>query len=140
MNNQQLSLNITDGVHVEVQPDFLGISDDDNLYNVFSYRITIANRSTTTLTLTHRFWKIIDANGQEETVFGEGVVGYTPTLEPSMTFTYSSICPLRTLWGTMEGYFVMQKDDNTTINVTIERFFLIHPSLLTDNNDDLGTK
>jgi ApaG protein len=140
MNKKLSSLNITEGVHVEVQPDFLGISEDDNKYNVFSYRITIANKSTTTFTLTHRFWKIIDANGQEETVFGEGVVGYTPTLEPSMTFTYSSICPLKTLWGTMEGHFVMQKEDCSTINVTIERFFLIHPSLFENNNEKLGTK
>lgn len=40
----------------------------------------------------------------------------------------------------MEGHFVMQKEDCSTINVTIERFFLIHPSLLENNNEKLGTK
>ncbi|HRE58888.1 MAG TPA: Co2+/Mg2+ efflux protein ApaG [Candidatus Kapabacteria bacterium] len=140
MENQQIFISYSHGVHVEVYPEFLGISTNDNQYNVFSYRITITNESTSTVTLTHRFWKIIDANGHEETIFGEGVVGYTPRLEPSMTFTYSSMCPLRTLWGTMEGYFVMKKDDQTTVDVNIERFFLIHPSLLTKNNENLGTK
>lgn len=140
MNVEFSTESIRQDVKVVVHPEFMGIDDDEHPNNIFSYRITITNNSKDTVTLTHRSWKIIDADGNEQHVFGEGVVGYTPRLEPTMTFTYSSMCPIKTLWGTMEGYFVMRKDDGSIFHVHVDRFFLIHPTLITNVSDKNGTK
>jgi len=140
MNTISSTESITSDIKVVVHPEFIGVDDDEFPNNVFGYRITITNNSNNIVTLTHRSWKIIDADCNEQNVFGEGVVGYTPRLEPSMTFTYSSMCPIKTLWGTMEGYFIMQKDDGSIFHVLIDRFFLIHPTLITNVDDKNGTK
>ncbi len=73
----------------------------------FSYRVRIENHGEDTVQLLSRLWIITDDAGTEQRVEGPGVVGETPTLRPGEAFEYTSFCPLRSPFGTMEGHYVM---------------------------------
>ena len=45
--------------------------------------------------LKNRYWKIVDSNGSEQEVKGEGVVGEQPILNPGEKFEYASGTPYR---------------------------------------------
>jgi ApaG protein len=55
-------------------------------------------------------------------------VGETPRFQPGEAFKYQSFCPLPTPWGTMEGSYTFQRDDGTTFEVAIGRFYLRTPA------------
>ena len=57
---------------------------------VFSYTITITNNSAETVQLLSRYWLITDANGDANTVTGEGVIGQQPYIKANESFTYTS--------------------------------------------------
>ncbi|PWG04722.1 Co2+/Mg2+ efflux protein ApaG [Polaribacter aquimarinus] len=114
---------ITKGIKISVKTKANGTSYRNNrLYYVFSYYITIENKSSDTVKLTDRFWKIFDSLNQTEIVSGEGVVGQTPVLKPNDTYTYSSGCFLESNIGAMKGFYTM-------INMqTFEQFKVIIPT------------
>jgi ApaG protein len=122
------SVLITAGYRVEVEPKFLPMESDTsaNRY-VFAYKIRITNQDGPVATLRRRAWKIVDAVGREERVEGDGVVGHQPLLAPGESFVYSSYCPLATAWGTMEGAFTMELEDESTFEIGVGRFFLVSP-------------
>jgi len=91
---------------------------------LFGYRIMIVNESSQSVRLLSRYWQIIDADGNEQEVRGAGVVGVTPQLNPQQAFKYTSYCPLRTSWGTMEGCYQMLGDNGETFDAAIGRFWL----------------
>jgi len=107
---------------------------------VFGYRILIVNHGQQPAKLLSRRWLIIDGEGQERHVQGQGVVGQTPRLEPGQAFKYSSFCPLETPWGTMEGSYRMQYDDGQEFDVTIGRFYLATDKLDTAEPDERLTQ
>lgn len=91
----------------------------------FAYRVTMSNDGDHTVRLESRHWVIVDAEGEREEVIGDGVIGYNPTLEPGEYFTYTSMCPLSTPWGTMEGWYrFVRVDNDTPLDIRIERFYL----------------
>lgn len=94
---------------------------------VFGYKILIHNTSSEPVTLLGRHWDIVNSDGVRETTEGEGVVGHQPRLEPGQAFQYNSFAALATEWGTMEGFFLMQRDDRSTFHANIGRFFLTPP-------------
>jgi len=94
---------------------------------LFRYSITIDNGSRHTVQLLTRSWLIIDGGGEEHRVDGDGVVGLQPILKAGETFEYSSFCPLRKRWGTMEGSFTMRREDGTMAVVRVGRFYLVQP-------------
>jgi ApaG protein len=96
----------------------------------FAYEITIANVGDASAMLTHRHWIITDGTGHVEEVEGEGVVGHTPHLEPGQEFRYTSFCPLSTPVGTMEGSYLMVRDDGETFEAAIAPFTLATPHSL----------
>ena len=55
---------------------------------------------------------------------GPDVIGEEPRIEPGEEFEYMSGCPLPTTWGTMEGHYVMERDDGSTFQAEVGRFFL----------------
>ena len=114
---------ITKGIKISVDTKYKGISHrDSKLYNVFSYTIRIENTSSETVKLTDRFWKIYDTLSPTEIVSGEGVVGQTPILKPTETYTYNSGCFLISNIGAMKGFYTM-------INLTtFEQFKVIIPT------------
>ena len=114
---------ITKGIKISVDTKYKGISQrDSKLYHIFSYTIRIENTSSETVKLTDRFWKIYDTLSPTEIVSGEGVVGQTPILKPTETYTYNSGCFLISNIGAMKGFYTM-------INLTtFEQFKVIIPT------------
>ena len=133
MPNNTNSITITDGIKIWVEPDFVQEENTkEGKKNLFSYRVEISNVGTKWAKLLSRYWCIINADGEKDEVKGGGVVGYYPELKPGSSFTYTSYCPLDTDWGTMEGYFEMLREDGTTFNAIINRFFLVNNKLIKD--------
>lgn len=125
MSTPDFSDMVTDGVRVGATGYFLPEeSDPEGRRFVFGYTIVLANDGASAAQLVSRRWVIIDAHGRREEVEGEGVVGQQPRLEPGQAFKYQSFCPLKTPWGTMEGSYQMRRDDGTTFDVRIGRFYL----------------
>ena len=121
---------ITQGIRVQAQAQFLpSESDSERRHYVWAYRIVITNEGTARAKLKSRHWIILDADNRREDVRGGGVVGKTPTLSPGDRFEYTSGCPLRTRWGTMEGSYTFERDDGAAFEASIGRFFLVPPSL-----------
>jgi len=109
-------------------------SDPKNNRYVFSYTITIENKSDQPCQLLSRHWVIQDANRKIEEIYGEGVIGQQPLIEPGEKYRYSSGAVLETEIGTMEGRFFMicksAKDGNSEFDVPIPKFVLSVPRTL----------
>ena len=116
---------LTQGVRVKVASQYLPeqSSPDDEQF-VFAYRVRILNEGDEPVTLRSRRWVIKDGDGEVEIVEGEGVIGEQPRLEPGQMHEYVSGCPLPTTWGTMEGHYVMEREDGSTFEALVGRFFL----------------
>lgn len=93
----------------------------------FLYTITITNEGSETVQLLTRHWIITDGAGKIEEVRGPGVVGETPTLAPTESFTYTSGCPLTTPFGMMQGSYQMVTKGGEEFDVTIAPFTLSEP-------------
>jgi len=116
---------ITYGIRVQVFPSYLPEhSDPVRDQYVFSYRIVITNNSDLSVKLINRHWVIINADGERSEVRGPGVVGLQPELGPGDVHEYQSLCPLDTVWGTMEGEYEMQDDEGRRFEAEIGRFYL----------------
>lgn len=115
----------TQGIRVEVSPSYMpDHSRPSEREYVFSYRIRVTNQGESAAQIVSRRWIIVDAGGNRHDVEGPGVVGQQPRIEPGQTFEYSSYCPLKTPWGTMEGTFQMRRDDGTVFDAAVARFYL----------------
>ena len=115
----------TRGIRVRVHSRYVPErSDPDHMQYLFVYRVRIRNEGDATVTLRSRKWIIKDADGEVEIVEGPGVVGEQPCLPPGAQHEYMSGCPLETSWGTMEGHYVMEREDGTTFQAQVGRFFL----------------
>ena len=97
---------------------------------LFAYTITIENTGTIAAKLLNRKWLITDANNKVQEVYGEGVVGEQPHLQPGEHFTYTSSAMLDTPVGQMEGHYEMMADDQTTFDAPIPMFSLAVPNIL----------
>ncbi|MEZ5974534.1 MAG: Co2+/Mg2+ efflux protein ApaG [Planctomycetota bacterium] len=116
---------VTEGIRIQAAAQFMPAeSDPDRGRFIFVYRIRITNQGTETVQLLTRDWVIIDANGRRETVHGDGVVGKQPILSPGETFEYTSYCPMRTEWGTMEGHFTFVDIEGRTFKAGVGRFYM----------------
>jgi len=119
---------VTRGVRVSVMSEYA--ADRSNPAKnqwFFLYTITIANESAQTVQLISRHWIITDGTGQIEEVKGPGVVGKQPTLDPGESFTYTSGCPLRTSFGTMQGTYQMVTKAGDEFDAIIAPFALSEP-------------
>lgn len=96
----------------------------------FAYTVTLRNAGEVTATLLRRHWLITDADGHEEVVDGEGVIGHQPTLGPGEVFEYTSGAVLRTPVGTMQGHYYMHAEDDTQFQAAIPVFGLTIPGIL----------
>jgi ApaG protein len=125
MTSPTLSDTTTEGVRVGATAFYLPEeSDPEQHRHVFGYRIVIVNEGASTCTLRSRHWVIIDAAGHTEEVKGPGVVGQHPRLNPGDGFKYTSYCPLRTQWGTMEGSYLFERENGEKFSVKVGRFYL----------------
>lgn len=123
----------TRGIRVEVDPVYLPEQSDPEgaatkgPVFVFGYTIRITNLGDEPVRLLTRFWRIVDADGEERIVEGQGVVGEQPEIEPGRYHEYSSFCPIETPWGTMEGRYGMRVESGSRerFDVAVGRFFLV---------------
>lgn len=118
-------------IEVKAEPAYLEEQSvpSENQY-VFSYTITIQNTGSVAARLMSRHWFIVDANGQEREVHGDGVVGKQPHLPPGGNFRYTSGAMLETPVGSMRGSYQMMADDGMRFDVPIPVFTLAIPRTL----------
>ncbi len=120
---------VTKGIKVSIETRFEGsfIHDGKSKYS-FSYTIRIENQSKDTVQLKARNWQIKDALNDIDVVYGEGVVGRKPVINPGQSHTYSSGCLLNGPFGSMSGYYEMINFTTTKIfKVNIPSFRLSAP-------------
>ena len=112
-------------VDTEYQPEY---SNPGQFHFVFTYRISIENRSEETIQLISRHWDIADATFPNREVDGEGVVGKQPILHPGQSHQYVSGCNWRSGMGKMKGHYRMEEvSDGTQFDVEIPEFSMIVP-------------
>jgi ApaG protein len=118
----------TRSIRVTVEPTYLDdqSSPSDNHY-VWAYQIRIENKSTDTVQLLHRYWRITDAQGRVQEVRGDGVVGEQPTLRPGESYEYASGTPLPTPSGIMVGSYEMETEQGARFDVAVPAFSLDSP-------------
>jgi ApaG protein len=131
LNSKLLAMvsKISEGIEISVetfyQPDY---SNPVSGEYMFAYRITIENHNNFPVKLHRRHWYIIDSNGNNREVEGEGVVGVQPTLQPGERYQYVSGCNLRSEMGKMHGTYLMENLHNkSSFDVNIPVFEMIVP-------------
>ena len=113
---------------VDVKSFFLEEQSEPSENNyIWAYKVLIKNNSVNTVKLISRCWKIIDENGFQKEVRGDGVVGEQPTLKPGESFEYTSGTPLKTDNGIMQGFYIMTKNSGEKIKIDIPTFSLDSP-------------
>ncbi len=118
-------------IRISVESAYLDTeSDPDDERFVFSYTVTIENLGNTAAQLLNRHWIIIDGNGREQEVKGEGVVGEQPLIEPGTGYQYTSGTMLETPVGIMQGSYQMQGSDGLLFDAEIKPFTLAIPRVL----------
>src|SRR6476469_995216 len=120
---------ISEGVEISVETFYQAeYSNPANHEFMFAYRITIENHNLFSIKLLQRKWYILDSDGQNREVEGDGVVGVQPILESGKQFQYVSGCNLRTEMGRMHGQYKMENLHNKTmLFVNIPPFEMIVP-------------
>jgi len=119
---------VTRDISVSVRPFYLeeqSAPDADRF--VWAYRVNIENKSSETVQLLNRYWRITDKLGRLQEVRGPGVVGEQPVLKPGESFEYTSGCPLATPSGIMVGSYEMTTSDGQRFNIDIPAFSLDSP-------------
>ncbi|MEM7082589.1 MAG: Co2+/Mg2+ efflux protein ApaG [Pseudomonadota bacterium] len=118
-------------IRVNVSAHYVeGQSEPTRHRYVFSYTITITNLGARTAKLLSRHWIITDAEGNQQEVHGDGVVGEQPTMAPGEGFRYTSGAILKTPVGSMQGSYTMVDDDGNTFKAPIDPFTLAVPGYL----------
>jgi ApaG protein len=115
---------ISSGIKISVQ---VSLNEDISIIEqsrfFFNYQITIENNNPFAVQLLRRHWGIFDSLHMPRIVDGEGVIGLTPLLEPSQSFSYTSGCDLHSEIGFMEGYYTfLNLVNGDTFEVEIPRF------------------
>lgn len=116
---------ITEDIRIEVRPVYIdGQSDLIARKFVFAYFVKIENQSRERIQLLRRHWLINHGGYRVEEVEGEGVVGKQPVIAPGESYSYNSFCILESFEGSMEGTYLIRKENGEFIRVTIPRFTL----------------
>ncbi len=123
---------VTEGIEVSVDTLYEeGQSRPTERLYLFSYHITIENRTPEKVQLLRRYWQIFDSNGEYREVEGPGVVGEQPILLPGERYSYESFCNLKTDMGKMKGTYTFERlRDRKMFIAEIPEFKMIVPSKL----------
>ena len=115
---------VTSGVQIIVEPRYEpGLSSPMLEQFLFSYHIEIRNHNDFSVQLMRRHWFIFDSFAVKREVEGPGVIGEFPILAPGASFDYHSACDLRSMRGTMKGFYSMKNMENEeTFRVNIPQF------------------
>ena len=125
---------MTDGITVRVAVNFLPEQSRIEAGKWFwVYHIRIENHSDQVVQLLSRCWKITDGRGMVNEIEGEGVVGEQPVIAPGGSHDYVSGCPLTTPSGSMEGHYVLRREDGVLLEAALPFFPLAAPA--TESSD-----
>ena len=118
---------VTEGIQVSVEVTYQQeFSSPHQHHYVFTYKVTIENKSNQTIQLLRRKWEIFDAAEASKIVEGSGVVGQQPIIEPGESHSYVSGCNLKSGLGKMKGiYFMERLIDGKSIEVRVPEFHMI---------------
>lgn len=123
--HSRVSTATTDGIQVTVESRYLpDQSTPEQRKFAFAYRVRIENHGDLPARLESRHWIIMDGQGEQQEVRGEGVVGEQPRLRPGEGFEYTSGCLLKTPHGSMRGTYEMVRDDGLRFDAVIAPFTL----------------
>jgi ApaG protein len=117
----------THGITINVQPEYdvKNSFPSENRF-VFRYNIEIVNNSDVTVKINRRQWIIYDVGFGFTEVLGDGIIGLTPTIQPTESFSYFSNVVLRSGVGTMTGnYFITDIESEKSLKITIPKFNLL---------------
>ena len=121
----------TNGIRVQVTTKYLSERSSPREQEYwFAYFIRISNVGDETAQLISRHWVITNADGEEQEVRGEGVVGEQPVLAPGAVYNYNSFCNLKTSVGTMHGEYTMVRPTGDLFEARIAPFTLAIPNAL----------
>ena len=127
----RVSNTLTRGIRIIVESAYVPErSEPMQQYFFFAYTVTISNEGRETAKLVSRQWIITDSDGNAEEVVGMGVIGVQPVLRPGESFEYTSFCPLRTSFGSMQGAYTMITDGGETFEARIDPFNLAVPGVV----------
>lgn len=122
---QQTFVEISHDISVEVKPLYLQEESSPVAgKHVFAYFITIRNMGDQPVQLLKRHWDIKDSVGEQYEVNGDGVIGKQPTIAPDDEHSYNSFCVLKSYKGSMRGFYLMEREDGSSIKVKIPEFRL----------------
>lgn len=118
-------------ITVKVKPVYLAEKSNpkDSTY-AFSYDIKIINNGTAPVKILARRWYIADANDKVQEVYGEGVVGEQPLINPGAFFEYSSSVVINTPVGNMRGVYYAKDTQGNQFDIAIPAFTLAVPNAL----------
>lgn len=121
---------ITQNIHITVWPEFIDSKSSiiGDLF-IWAYHVRIDNKSSESVKLINRNWRIIDEKGIVQEVRGEGVIGEQPTILAGGSYQYSSGVHLRYPSGIMTGKYQMLKDNLEVFDAKIPTFSLDVPSI-----------
>ena len=118
----------TRNIRVAVEPNFLeDQSEPERGRYLWSYQVTIENKSSETVQLLSRYWRITNSRGIVREVRGDGVIGEQPVLKPGQAFEYTSGAPLETPSGFMTGSYQMRSASGENFDIGIPMFALESP-------------
>ena len=118
----------TKKINITVNPYYLEEqSEPDDQHYVWAYQVVIDNQGSERVQLKNRYWKIIDSNGSQQEVRGEGVVGEQPILNPGEKFEYTSGTPLSKPSCFMGGHYEMETIKGSKFEAEIPQFSLDSP-------------
>ena len=122
---------VTRGIRVTVKSQYIAdrSAPRDGRF-AFAYTVTIRNEGEHTAQLISRHWIIVDNEGGNQEVKGEGVVGVQPVLRPGESFEYTSWCVIPTSSGSMRGTYRMLGHDDKHFDAEIAPFRLGLPNTL----------
>lgn len=123
---------ITAGIRVSVATHYEGTFLKGKLAQyAFGYHIVIENQGQSSVQLLKRHWEIRDALSPVEFVYGDGVIGKQPIIDPKEVHTYSSGCVLKSPIGAMKGHYdMMNRQTGKKFRVQIPIFQLNGPFTL----------
>lgn len=115
----------TEHVTVTVRPVYLDEQSDPMVRRfVFAYFVRIENGGYEEVQLLRRHWTIRDGAGKVQEVEGAGVVGKQPVIAAGDAHEYHSFCVLETFEGTMEGSYLLQRENGARFRAQIPLFHL----------------
>jgi ApaG protein len=119
----------TDDIQITVWPEFVDSKSSvvGDLF-IWAYHVRIDNKTSASVKLINRYWRIIDEKGIVQEVNGEGVIGEQPLIAVNSFYQYSSGVHLRYPSGIMNGKYQMQKENGEIFDVAIPTFSLDVPS------------